>query len=64
MPKAKDLTHDLVHLRNRGGITAQDQIHDSNQRERPMALNPWEIFFWTLVIGFMGVQVGFIFWLV
>jgi hypothetical protein len=63
MPKAKDLTNELVHLRGHVELSPGLPTRLASP-ERPLAFNPWSAFFWTVVIGFGLVQFGFIAWLV
>lgn len=63
MPKAKDLTHDLVHLRGHTRLTVEAPALPRSAFERRLAFNPWATLFWTLVWGAVGIQVAFIVWL-
>lgn len=63
MPKAKDLTNDLVHLRGHVDLSPVWPTQSASQ-ERRLAFNAWAAFFWTVVVGFGLVQFGFIAWLV
>lgn len=64
MPKAKDLTHDLVHLRGHARLSEGVTPLPHSAVERVLAFNPWATLFWTLVVGAVVIQAGFIFWLI